>query len=103
MRSPASEVVVATAYRHRVTFALLPSGNRTMSVSLTGATGTGAKTEPWLSVIAMTFSPFWRLYPENPIPSSFSHGIGPVAMQHAEIELLLGREMPHTGHKRLLK
>jgi hypothetical protein len=22
-------------------------------------------------------------------------------MQHAEIELLLGREMPHTGHKRL--
>jgi hypothetical protein len=22
-------------------------------------------------------------------------------MEHAEIELLFGREMPHTGHKRL--
>ena len=25
---------------------------------------------------------------------------GPVAMEHAQIEVLLGREMPHTGHKR---
>src|SRR5215471_18947663 len=79
-----------------------PSGNKTMSVSLTGATGTGANTSPWLSVMAMPFSPFWCLYPENPIPSPlFGHGIGPVAMQHAEIELLLGREKPYTGHKRL--
>ena len=31
----------------------------------------------------------------------FGHGVGPVAMEHAEIELLLGREMPHTRHKRL--
>src|SRR5262245_2273607 len=26
--------------------------------------------------------------------------VGPVAMEHAEIELLFGREMPYTGHKR---
>jgi len=31
----------------------------------------------------------------------FGYGIGPVAMEHAQIELLLGREMPHAGHKRL--
>jgi len=49
--------------------AFRPSGNSTMSVSLTGATGTGAKTYPLLSVIAMTFSPFWCLYPEYPMPS----------------------------------
>ena len=40
-----------------------------MSVSLTGATGTGANTEPWLSMMAMTFSPFWCFYPEKPMPS----------------------------------
>src|SRR3989442_15399815 len=44
--------------------AFRPSGNRTISVSLTGATGTGAKTYPWLSIMAMTLSPFWCLWPE---------------------------------------
>ena len=34
------------------------------------------------------------------IPPFFGHGVGPVAMEHAQIEVLLGREMPHTGHKR---
>src|SRR5437588_9202211 len=53
-------------------------------------------------MIAMTLSPFWCLYPENPMPSPFfCHGVGSVAMEHAEIELFLCREMPHTGHKRL--
>src|SRR6266436_8084262 len=33
----------------------------TISVVFTGATGRGASTEPWLSVMAITFSPFWCL------------------------------------------
>src|SRR5215831_15536347 len=82
--------------------AFRPLGNSTISVSCTGATGTGANTEPWLSVMAMTFSPFRACGPSSPCHRPlFGHGIGPVAMEHAEIELLLGREMPHTGHKRL--
>jgi hypothetical protein len=53
-------------------------------------------------VIAMTFSPFWCLYPENPIPSPlFWPRCGPVALEHADVELFLRREMPHTRHKRL--
>jgi hypothetical protein len=35
-----------------------PLGNSTIAVSWTGATGTGAHTEPRVSVMAMTFSPF---------------------------------------------
>ena len=31
----------------------------------------------------------------------FGHGVGPVAMEHAEVKLLLCREMPHTGYERL--
>ncbi|OLE23850.1 MAG: hypothetical protein AUI36_33240 [Cyanobacteria bacterium 13_1_40CM_2_61_4] len=27
--------------------------------------------------------------------------MGPVAMQHAGVEVLLGRQMPHTGNERL--
>src|SRR5918912_711222 len=34
-------------------------------------------------------------------PDGLGHGVRPVAMEHTEVELLLGREMPHTGHKRL--
>src|SRR5262249_20600600 len=40
-------------------------------------------------------------------PSSQAHrpffgpGVGPVAMEYGEIEVLLGREMPHTGYERL--
>jgi hypothetical protein len=42
------------------------------------------------------------LYPRvpNSITPLFGHGVGPVAMEHAKIEVLLGREMPHTSHKR---
>ena len=70
----AIEVEIGSAEVHTHLFGRLfnafrPSGSRTMSVSLTGATGTEAKMEPWLSVIAMTFSLFWCLYPEYPIPS----------------------------------
>src|SRR5919197_2886885 len=36
-----------------------------------------------------------------PSPLFWPRCVGPVAMQHAEIKLLLGREMSHTGHKRL--
>ena len=28
------------------------------------------------------------------------HGVGPTAMEDTEVEVLLGRQMPHTGHKR---
>ena len=31
----------------------------------------------------------------------FGHGVGPVAMQHAQVEFLGFSEMPYTGHKRL--
>jgi len=54
-----------------------------------------------LSMIAMTLSPFWCLYPNSNAIPLFGHGVGAVAMEHAEIELLLGHKMPHTGHKRL--
>ena len=30
----------------------------------------------------------------------FGHSVSPVTMEHAQIEVLLCREMPHTGHKR---
>jgi len=33
--------------------------------------------------------------------SLFGHGVGPVAMEHAEVKFLLIREMGHTGHERL--
>jgi len=52
-------------------------------------------------MIAMTVSPFWlcTTSPQFYHPL-FGHGVGPVAMEHAKIEVLLGREMPHTSHKR---
>ena len=31
----------------------------------------------------------------------FGHGVGPVAMEHAKIEVLLYSEMPHAREKRL--
>jgi hypothetical protein len=37
--------------------ALRLSGSRTVSAALTGATGSGAHTEPWWSIMAMTVSP----------------------------------------------
>ena len=43
---------------------LQASATETVSASLTGATGRGANTEPLLSMMAMTFSPFWCLWPE---------------------------------------
>jgi hypothetical protein len=55
----ASEIqadLLATCFK-----AFKPFGNSTIAVSLTGATGRGASTEPWLSVMALTFSPFWCL------------------------------------------
>jgi len=33
----------------------------------------------------------------------FGHGVGPVAMEHAEVELLRCRKMPHAGHECLLE
>jgi hypothetical protein len=38
--------------------ALNPSGRSTLSASLTGTTGSGASTKPFLSIIARVFSPF---------------------------------------------
>jgi hypothetical protein len=29
------------------------------------------------------------------------NGVGPVAMEYAQVEVLLGRQMPHTGDERL--
>jgi hypothetical protein len=53
-------------------------------------------------MMAMTFSPFGCWYPEYPIPSPlFGYGVGPVAMEHAQSELLLCREMPHARDERL--
>ena len=46
-----------------------PSGNSPIAVSCTGATGTGAHTAPWVSVMALTFSPCSCLGPESPIPA----------------------------------
>ena len=37
----------------------------------------------------------------KPIAPFFGHGVGPVAMEHGEIELLLCSEMLHTGYERL--
>jgi hypothetical protein len=52
----------------------------------------------------MTLSPFWCLYPEYPIPSPpFCDAVDPVAMQDAEVKVLLGGKMRHTGNERLLK
>ena len=48
--SPPSLATSFTAFR--------PSGHQTMSVSLTKATGTGARTEPEGSRRAMTVAPF---------------------------------------------
>ena len=39
-------------------------GTNTVAASLTGATGRGASTEPLLSMIVMTFSPFGCVWPE---------------------------------------
>ena len=40
--------------------------------------------------------------PRNPMECAFfGYGVGSVAMEHAEIELFLCCEMPHTGHTRL--
>jgi hypothetical protein len=64
--NPASRLRYAPANTTPVMFAMRfnafrPSGSSTISVSFTGATGKGERTSPWLSVMAMTFSPFWCL------------------------------------------
>ena len=37
------------------------------------------------------------------IPAFFGHRVGAIAMQHAEIELVVVRQMPHTGDEGMLK
>ena len=34
-------------------------------------------------------------------PLFWGHGIGPIAVEHAEVEVLLCREMGHTGEERM--
>jgi hypothetical protein len=46
-----------------------PSGHSPIAVACTGATGTGAHTEPWLAVRALPCSPFAGLWPASPRPS----------------------------------
>jgi hypothetical protein len=37
------------------------------------------------------------------VPPFFGHRVGAIAMQEAEIKLVLVRQMPYTGDKRLLQ
>jgi hypothetical protein len=39
----------------------------------------------------------------NAIATFFGHRVGAIAMQNTEIEVLLGRQMPHTGDEGVLK
>jgi hypothetical protein len=52
---------------------------------------------------AVMISPFWCLYPPNTQCHRpfFGHGVRPVAMQHAQVEVFLRGKIRHAGDKRL--
>lgn len=54
---------IEAGFRSDVLEALIPSGSNTMSDLLTGAIVNGDRTYPWLSEMAITFSPVWCLWP----------------------------------------
>src|SRR3954451_16815699 len=84
--------------------AFSPSGRSTVSASFTGATGNGANTKPLFSTIARTFSPFWCLWPVADAVAAFlGDGVGAIAVQDAEIEAILLRQISHAGDEGLIE